>query len=281
MIINDRHRSRKSPYCRIEKWIRLEMEQKDMNRTSAELKRLARKHLVGHWGLVIGATLLLALIMFAVLIPFYFLFFISGGGVVQFGTYLAATLIVSIVSVIMQCGIMRMQMGFARNQETGIGMMFGEFTRRPDRYIVGILMISGIGLICMMPGIGCWTIGIAADLAAASVIGFVLYLAGIALMLVFAFRFSLAFFLLIDNPQMGVVASFRESARLMDGKKRHLFYIYLSYIGWGFLGMLSCGLGMLWISPYMSQTLVSFYLDVTGELDRGQKIEPEIYFHGQ
>ena len=83
-----------------------------MNRTSAELKRLAREKLTGHWGLMIGATLLLSLIMFAVLIPFYALFFISRGGMVQFFAYMAATLIVSIVSVIMQCGISRMQLGF-------------------------------------------------------------------------------------------------------------------------------------------------------------------------
>lgn len=252
-----------------------------MNRTSAELKRLAREKLVGHWGLVIGATLLLSLIALAVLIPFYFLFLISGGGYVQFGAYLAATLIVSIVSVIMQCGISRMQMGFARNQETGIGMMFGEFTKRPDRYIVGVLLMFVIGLVCILPGTLCWTVGVFAELVAACVIGAALYLAGTVLMLIFSFRFSLAFFLLIDNPQMGAVTAFQESSRLMEGNKGRMFYIYLSYIGWGILGMLSCGLGMLWISPYMNQTLVSFYLDVTGELDRGEKIEPEIYPTGE
>ena len=73
-----------------------------MNRTSAELKRLAREKLTGNWGLIIGATLLLGLMMFAVLIPFYVLFFISRGGIVQFLAYMAAAMIVSIVSVIMQ-----------------------------------------------------------------------------------------------------------------------------------------------------------------------------------
>ncbi|EOS25632.1 hypothetical protein C806_01759 [Lachnospiraceae bacterium 3-1] len=246
-----------------------------MNRTSAELKRLARENLVGHWGLMIGAVLLLSLIMFAVLIPFYFLFFISGGGYVQLGAYLVAALIVGIVSVIMQCGISRMQIGFARNQETGIGMLFGEFVRRPDRYIVGILIMIGVELLCILPGTVCLSVGVAAELVPACVIGAVLYLAGTVLMVMFTFRFSLVFFLLIDNLQMGAVTAFRESARWMNGNKGRLFYIYLSYIGWGILGILSCGLGMLWISPYMNQTLVSFYLDVTGELDRGQWIQPE------
>ena len=55
-----------------------------MERTSAELKRLAREKLAGHWGLVIGAILLQALIVVAILLPFEFLFIFSGGGMVQF-----------------------------------------------------------------------------------------------------------------------------------------------------------------------------------------------------
>ena len=63
-----------------------------MERTSAELKRLAREKLTGHWGLAIGATLLMSLIATAVLIPFYVLFLFSGGGPVQFIAYMLAVL---------------------------------------------------------------------------------------------------------------------------------------------------------------------------------------------
>lgn len=268
----------KSEYWKTGICNRLEMERKEMNRTSAELKRLAREKLTGRWGLVIGATLLLYLIMFAVLIPFYMLFFISRGGIVQFLAYMAATLIVSIVSMIMQCGISRMQLGFARDQDTGISMMFGEFTRRPERYILGILMIIGMELICFLPAIVCWTVSAMQGLLPAFIIAAALYTAGLIVGLILAFRYALAFLLLVDHPQMGPVEAFRESSRLMNGNKGRLLYIYLSYIGWSLLGMLSCGLGMLWISPYMNQTVVSFYLDVTGEFDRLQKTEPDLPF---
>jgi uncharacterized membrane protein len=246
-----------------------------MNRTSAELKRLAREKLTGHWGLMIGATLLLSLIMFAVLIPFYALFFISRGGMVQFFAYMAATLIVSIVSVIMQCGISRMQLGFARGQNTGIGMLFGEFAQRPERYILGILMIIGMELVCFLPAIICWTVAAMQGMLPAFIIAFVLYIAGMIVGLILAFRYALVFLLMVDHLQMGSVTAFRESSRLMDGNKGRLLYIYLSYIGWSILAMLSCGIGTLWISPYMNQTIISFYLDLTGEFDRMQKAEPE------
>lgn len=246
-----------------------------MNRTSAELKRLAREKLTGHWGLVIGATLLLNLIMFAVLIPFYVLFFISRGGMVQFFAYMAATLIVSVVSVIMQCGISRMQLGFARGQNTGIGMLFGEFSKRPERYILGILMVIGIELVCFLPAIICWTVAAMQGMLPAFIIAFFLYAAGMIVGLILAFRYALVFLLMVDHLQMGPVTAFQESSRLMDGNKGRLLYIYLSYIGWSILGMLSCGIGILWISPYMNQTIISFYLDLTGEFDRMQKGEPE------
>ena len=131
-----------------------------MERTSAELKRLAREKLAGHWGLVIGAILLQALIVVAILLPFEFLFIFSGGGMVQFVAYLVAAMILGIISTIMQCGITRMMLCFARGQQAGIGMMFGEFTKRPDRYIVGTLLMFGIEMACLLPGSLCWLVGV-------------------------------------------------------------------------------------------------------------------------
>ncbi len=242
-----------------------------MERTSAELKRLAREKLAGHWGLVIGAILLQALIVVAILLPFEFLFIFSGGGMVQFVAYLVAEMILGIISTIMQCGITRMMLCFARGQQAGIGMMFGEFTKRPDRYIVGTLLMFGIEMACLLPGSLCWLVGGLQGRMLANVIGAALYLAGAVVMVVIFLRYGLVFFLLVDDPQMGALEAFRESARLMDGRKGRLFYIGLSFIGMYLLGVCSCGLGMLWVTPYTEQTLVSFYLDTIGELDRMQK----------
>ena len=202
-----------------------------MERTSAELKRLAREKLAGHWGLVIGAILLQALIVVAILLPFEFLFIFSGGGMVQFVAYLVAAMILGIISTIMQCGITRMMLCFARGQQAGIGMMFGEFTKRPDRYIVGTLLMFGIEMACLLPGSLCWLVGVLQGRMLANVIGATLYLAGAVVMVVIFLRYGLVFFLLVDDPQMGALEAFRESARLMDGRKGRLFYIGLSFIG--------------------------------------------------
>lgn len=53
----------------------------------------------------------------------------------------------------------------------------------------------------------------------------------------------------------------------MEGNMGRFFYIELSFIGWALLGLLSCGIGMLWVTPYMMQVSVNFYRSLTGELD--------------
>ncbi|MFG6383705.1 MAG: DUF975 family protein [Lachnospiraceae bacterium] len=241
-----------------------------MKRTSAELKRLSRENLIGHWGLAIGASLLTSLIVFALLMPFYLLFFVTGGGMVQFMTYLLAILIIGMVSVILQCGISRMYLGFSRKQGAEIGMLFGEFKRRPDRYLLGCLIIYGISFACILPGYLCWIVGIVGGGILASLIGAILYLIGVIVLVMICLCYSMAFFFLVDYPQMNTLEALRQSAKVMNGNKGRLFYIYLSFIGWYILGILSCGIGMIWISPYMNQTYVNFYLDITGEFDRMQ-----------
>ena len=48
----------------------------------------------------------------------------------------------------------------------------------------------------------------------------------------------------------------------MEGNKLRLLYLRLSFLGFYLLAVLSCGIGLLWLMPYMQQTMVSFYLDV-------------------
>lgn len=57
-----------------------------------------------------------------------------------------------------------------------------------------------------------------------------------------------------------------ESRRMMDGHKGELFVIYLSFIGWYLLGALTLGiLTILYVEPYIQQTLALFYEKVKEE----------------
>ncbi len=53
------------------------------------------------------------------------------------------------------------------------------------------------------------------------------------------------------------------SREMMDGHKMRLFMLYLSFIGWYILGALTLGiLTVLYVEPYVQQTLALFYDDI-------------------
>ena len=42
------------------------------------------------------------------------------------------------------------------------------------------------------------------------------------------------------------------------------FVLQLSFLGWIFLSLFTCGIGLLWVIPYMDVTIVKFYEYVAG-----------------
>lgn len=79
-----------------------------------------------------------------------------------------------------------------------------------------------------------------------------------------AYRYAMVPYLLAEFPELSVMEAFRESKRLMKGNKWQLFCLHISFIGWVLLGMLSMGIGMLWVTPYQYAAEAAFYMDVTG-----------------
>ena len=61
-----------------------------------------------------------------------------------------------------------------------------------------------------------------------------------------------------------------KSMKMMDGHKFDLFYLYLTFIGWGLLCILTLGIGLLWFVPYMQSALAHFYEDVKAEYEAAQ-----------
>ena len=53
-----------------------------------------------------------------------------------------------------------------------------------------------------------------------------------------------------------------KSRELMDGHKFELFVLQLSFIGWMLLGILTLGIGLLYVLPYMSITFANFFVKI-------------------
>lgn len=75
-------------------------------------------------------------------------------------------------------------------------------------------------------------------------------------------RYSMAFYLLHDQPNLPATEALNISKRWMVGHCGRLFLLYLSFLGWVLLSCLTAGLGFLWLAPYAQATLAEFYADL-------------------
>lgn len=80
-----------------------------------------------------------------------------------------------------------------------------------------------------------------------------------------AISYSMSFYILADNPNIGVKKALKLSIAITEGYKGRLFMLGLSFIGWAILAILTLGIGMLWLTPYMQATFVNFYTELKAE----------------
>jgi len=80
-----------------------------------------------------------------------------------------------------------------------------------------------------------------------------------------AFAYSMAPYIMADNPEMSSLDAITASKIMMKGHKGRLFGLYLSYIGWFLLCMLTFGIGFIFLTPWIQASVAEFYQDI---LDR-------------
>ncbi|WP_040951091.1 DUF975 family protein [Gorillibacterium massiliense] len=89
--------------------------------------------------------------------------------------------------------------------------------------------------------------------------------------------YSLAYFILLDQPELNPLEALRQSKQMTKGHKGRLFLLMLSFIGWAILSTLTCGIGYLWLAPYVYTSMANFYDDLK-EQTAVQEAPPENSF---
>lgn len=92
-----------------------------------------------------------------------------------------------------------------------------------------------------------------------SIIGLILYVISLIWTIVKSYYYSLSFVILADKPELTAKEAVEESRKLMTGNRGKLFVLQLSFFGWALLSVLSFGIGLLWLLPYIQFATFAFY----------------------
>ncbi len=70
---------------------------------------------------------------------------------------------------------------------------------------------------------------------------------------------SMTFFIMADDPNISGIDAVKLSWKMMNGHKANLFCFWLRFIGWLLLCILTCGIGILWLNPYITLSTLNYY----------------------
>ena len=85
--------------------------------------------------------------------------------------------------------------------------------------------------------------------------------------IILAYGFSMTYFILAENKEIGSIDALKKSYSIMAGNKFKFFCLNLRFIGWGLLSLLTMGIGFLWLIPYINTSHAKFYNDIKEDLD--------------
>ncbi len=136
----------------------------------------------------------------------------------------------------------------------------------PVAIAVGLVMAKASGvLILLMLGIG-----------------MLLSIAFAIFSVIVNYRYALCTYILAEYPELSAIDVLKNSASLMRGNKFRMFCLQLSFIGWILLSILTCGIGMVFLSPYLYAADAAFYHEVSGRQTAKTvefpSLNPEDYF---
>lgn len=132
----------------------------------------------------------------------------------------------------------------------------GDYTKEDIFKFVGnILPIAAISIL-MMIFVFLWSI--------------LLIIPGI----IVALSYSMVFYIYAENQEYTPMEYLSQSKEMMKGYKWDYFVFVLSFLGWIILGILTLGIGLIWVIPYVSFAETIYYdeLKKVKEIEAKEKI---------
>jgi len=87
-----------------------------------------------------------------------------------------------------------------------------------------------------------------------------------------SYAYRLVPYIINDHPELDYKEALRRSQEMTDGEKFSMFVLDLSFIGWSLLTILTCGIGILFLNPYVEATWAQFYLKMCEKVNDGSQV---------
>ncbi|MDK9712133.1 DUF975 family protein [Acidaminobacter sp.] len=195
-----------------------------------EMKLKAKEHLSGNWPVVI-ITVLIFLVLTQLFTNQDRVVTLSNGESMVSPSSAFFNLLSFILTGPLTYGLM-VFFRRLREQTADIKDLFVGFKRFGDTFLLNLLttlFIALWSLLLIVPGI------------------------------IAAIRYTMAYLIMTENPDMTTLESITASKMMMEGHKMEFFSFALSFIGWFLLGIATFGLGFLYVIPYYNASKVEFY----------------------
>ena len=180
-------------------------------------------------------------------------------------------------------GYQKFNLDLVDGKPCNVGVLFGYFKICYGKSLLLRLLQSLISFACSLPllivlvlaivlNVGNFKALFDGDASMNTVMPIVFSMLGLAfvsmlvsiLQMVVSYCIYFAHMILAEYPEMSAFDAFRNSAIFMRGNKWKLFCLHFSFIGWLLLAACcTCGIGILFLSPYMYAADAAFYNDIT------------------
>ncbi len=230
---------------------------KKSSEISANVKAQARQALTGHYGTVIAANLLYLVISF--LIAEFAAGMAVGTGIVYLIMSFLMNGVTTALTGIFTMGLYFIYANLLFDQPASVQDLFHAFRENPQKAMTLALIFYLLDYVCMLPS----TLYLGLNSGFVSyhqlLVYFLIFALGNLVSFIIQLYFLFTYFLLLDYPSMTVRELFARSRQMMRGRMGTLFYIEISFIPLYLVGLLTFGIGCLYVMAYRYETVTAYY----------------------
>ncbi len=141
--------------------------------------------------------------------------------------------------------------------------LFTGFKIHPDKTIITQVIIQLLTSLPIVPGMAVMVIAFYShEMIMIFLLGCFLLILGCGISWWISLKYSQVYYLLLDFPEYSAMELLKMSWKLMKGNAGRLLYMQVSFIPITLAGLLSFGIGLLFVLPYQDMTYTLFYLDL-------------------